>query len=263
MARKLKEKFPHVEIDILPMGSYPCDTKVIDLNEFDFLLTCNVHYLFDMDLHSLHDIPDVLGVVNLEKGYDDLFMAGNAIIKGLAPLNLEQPMKVTKEMCDGELSIVGWNMHGPAQCLELGWRCSNDHYHHIDVDITMAKVEYLKKLKPMCKALQEKTVFKHVYDSLHEDDNPLKVSGRYTTSNLEETLHRAIEKVSPNTLAAFRMLKVLIHHGVPARIVDHPFSPAGPHSVWLYQLTQTQNSSCSTTWRNIPSPSNGACKTCT
>ena len=197
LVAQAKVELPDLEVEIYPMGSYTCDVKVIDVNEFDFLLISNDQ--------SFKFIPFVLDTIKRplfnKEGFN---LEGSDFIK-----EIEQ---------SEEVHILGMYLHGPGACIELSWRCTEGHTHEISVDITAAN-RIPDSLKTECESLRDRPVVDKVYESIGEEEQVPVCADGGTTCELDVRLCEAVKDVSDNTLVAYRLLKVLTSHLLPS-IVD-------------------------------------------
>ena len=112
---EIHNQYPNMRVEIMAMGSYPCGACVGDMDEFDFLLIC------DPDL-GLDEPEDQLDVWR-DRLYHDL---PNLVLNKLYPLSRlgvkfsdlgDDILLYSPEPC-----ITSVFRHGPAQCVEIGWR---------------------------------------------------------------------------------------------------------------------------------------------
>ena len=115
VVREIHKLYPDMRVEIMAMGSYPCGARVGDIDEFDFLLIC------DPDLGS--DEPENQLKVWWDRLYHEL---PDLVLNKLYPLSRlgvkfsdlgDGSLLYTPETC-----ITSVFRHGPAQCVEIGWR---------------------------------------------------------------------------------------------------------------------------------------------
>ena len=113
---------------VKPIGSFPCDTKVGDINEFDYLCVLNL----DLKDFEMKAYKDGKWKGSLETGYMDFQKFHRSYLnmfEDLAPFDLQNPEK---------LSISAIYKHGPATCIEITWTCFKGHDHGFGVDVSLA-----------------------------------------------------------------------------------------------------------------------------
>ena len=113
---------------VKPIGSFPCDTKVGDINEFDYLCVLNL----DLKDFEIKDYKDGKWKGSLDTGHREYqkFNRGyQRMFQNLAPYDSRSPQK---------LSISAIYKHGPATCIEITWTCINGHEHGFGVDVSLA-----------------------------------------------------------------------------------------------------------------------------
>ena len=194
LSAQAKVELPDLEVEIYPMGSFTCDVKVIDVNEFDFLL-------ISKDWSSTF-IPFIQHMIKNRFHYQDYCTTEYTRIQNYLA-NSE------------EVHILGMYLHGPAACIELSWRCTEGHTHEISVDITGA-YRITDSLKTECESLRGRPVVGKVYESIGEEEQVPVCVKSGTTCELDIRLCEAVKDVSDNTLVAYRLLKVLTSHLLPS-----------------------------------------------
>ena len=196
---KVKEHIPGVDIEIFPMGSFPCNTKVIDIDEFDFLLIC------DSSSEFLDFI--IYRIIRAEINYLDHESKTSVILNwnsGLPNCNEPHITRVYK--------------HGPAICVELAWLCKKQHNHVLSVDMTLARRDNTKTLKSHCGRLQNSKVFKDFYETIDEEEKAVAIPDDFTTCVLDQKMCQHLLTISENIPAAYRLLKVFSQHLLPKSI---------------------------------------------
>ena len=116
--------------DLMPFGSFPCDNKVGDIDEFDFL--CVLHLPKDC-------------ITGRETGYRDVRAPNQRLgetidwhIQPLCRKILQDLIMKTKEKACTSPRVRDVFKHGPATCIELEWVCVDHHTHTVGIDITLA-----------------------------------------------------------------------------------------------------------------------------
>ena len=110
---------------VRPMGSYPCDTKVGDINEFDFLCVMDA----EMGGRTLHDMAWEVGeLIEFDRFGWNVY---THCTKWLEFLNISNTGKYNPHV-----SQIA--KHGPATCIELSWTCTKGHSHLVSTDMSLA-----------------------------------------------------------------------------------------------------------------------------
>ena len=195
-------------IEILPMGSSPSDAKIIDIDEFDFLLIC--------------DTADEEEKTQIEAAYNKLLREGLVASNDLHKLKDLNNAKGSSLVCSDPI-ITSIYKHGPAWCVELGWRCRDGHAHELGVDMTLAW-RGQARLKPISRHLQEKPVYRHIYDNIDDSQIATEVklydAPKTTSCELDHVMCDALASISPNILATYRVLKLVVPTLLPSAVID-------------------------------------------
>ena len=194
-ALALLSKIGSKSIEVYPIGSFTCQTKVIDIDEFDFLL------IYDCENTMFNFILKIV------------------LDKLIENLDAESKAAVMAYWCHGlpncqEPHITRVYKHGPAQCVELSWLCTEGHDHVLSVDMTFAK-RVTTSLKSSCEGLLDKPHFEKLYKSISEDEKAVMVQNDFSTCTLDLRICEALGELSENIAVAFRLLKVVTHMLLP------------------------------------------------
>ena len=179
--------------DIKPIGSFSLGTKVIDCNEFDFLLI----YVKENDSQNEE-------CMQVFQEFKQFFLRLQKLV---------QPVIYIPE-------ITAVYSHGPAWCVELSWT-ANGEVNTIGVDITLAVRHPDKEMKECCTSLKDNPIFDSLYQQIN--DNALYVNvdparSGYTTCTLDTNILETLRDISPNILVAYRIIKFFISVLFPKRV---------------------------------------------
>ena len=104
---------------VTPMGSFPCDTKVGDIDEFDYLC-----------------------VLDIPREYWKLTTPTQGTVKPGSPFhtNFAGHFKTFLQAADSDSPVRVTNVytHGPATCVVMSWTCCRGHQHSVSIDISLA-----------------------------------------------------------------------------------------------------------------------------
>ena len=205
VVQRLKDKHSDADIEVIPIGSFPCDTKVLDIDEFDFILLCNTHESLQSILHD-----------SICLMYETLFP--HHVIKK----SYIGEMYRTNSLYSSYPHVTSVYGHGPASCVEISWLCHDNHVHKLGVDITLAYKDSKTNLKSICIPLKQHPTFNRIYDIIEDDDKCVRILeasiGAVTTASLDKSMYTVMREISPNIIAANRLLKVLLSHILPSTI---------------------------------------------
>ncbi|XP_052068970.1 uncharacterized protein LOC127708168 [Mytilus californianus] len=199
--KKNPEEF---SFNIVSVGSFPLNLKILAINEFDFIL------------------PWIIRSDNFDNSYKD-FIQGKTDTQPAEKLEFHKLFEetisdLTKSDERKNVEIDGPYFTGPAVNIELCWKCSCDHKHKVSLDFTIAietdttvetyfesKLSHLKNSPFNC--LVEKTKrdgIQHIsiiYDGL---------KNYVVTTNLFDTYMFAIcDYLSMNIRMCYRILKFI------------------------------------------------------
>ena len=235
---------------IEPIGSFPCDTKVGDIDEFDYLCVSEIQQ--DMLLREENQkwkakviLPGYLHFIeNFHTACIDII---DALTLSSSDVTLDSHI----------LHVSDFYKHGPATCVELEWICTQNHRHIISVDISLAlevkdkgiynekgerkwhpdiKCMYLRFYPELADVLLQYEL-EAFYSGISELPASIhaicsrnsslwftyKQSGKYnwelSSCMYDQLLFDAIEaNISPDIRSVFRCLKILVNELLPIRI---------------------------------------------
>ena len=118
---------------VRPIGSFPCDTKVGEMDEFDYLCMLEVDqrwWIFQPD----GDDQWLAKVIVPGKLCWDLYPHYRHLLN---PLTLHSTGTV-RQHHPNLPHITDIYYHGPATCVQLAWTCDQGHGHDVSIDVSLA-----------------------------------------------------------------------------------------------------------------------------
>ena len=185
---KMLKKFPEVTFETMPIGSFKLGAKILECNEFDFLL------VFDQKDQTKETQGKSLDITNY---FDNWFQ------------RRQSETRLEPQSDNGEPRVKSVYKHGPAWCTEIGWE-SGGNDKVISVDISLGVRHVGDKLKDRCTSLAGSELFKSLHSSLVEDAIYVNVNQNrtaITTSVLDQRMFEVLHSTSPNILIAYRLMK--------------------------------------------------------
>ena len=187
--------------DIRRIGSFPCDTKVGDLDEFDYLCVVDVN-----DRGWKYN--------NVRKGGDGGW-AGMVVSRGERfpweflshCTDLLRP-HTTPDTSTPHVSDL--LKHGPAACVRLSWPCGHGHAHTVSIDLSLAI---------------QATPGRPYLNVCGERNFPPWTPSSCCSET--EYLDELEQKVSSHIRPLFRCLKLIIRLLLPQQLIESKDSPRG------------------------------------
>ena len=181
--------------EVRPIGSFPANTKVGDIDEFDYLI------IVDREIKAYHsalwsqmaNISYKIYHILIDKKHD-------AISSKL-------------------LRIKNIHEHGPAICVELAWKCKHGHDHCVGIDLTLAlegtfddtmRNEIIERVKsvPLLDGLVDE-VDKAIW--IYKGDGT-----SLSSCNFDNDIFAKVEKCIPRFRLAYRLVKVIVGKLLPS-----------------------------------------------
>ena len=181
------------QFTILPTGSYKVDTKVLESNEFDFMLI----------YHPVVDEPP-RHEENLRKGFNDW-------ISGICERKRVKMWEQSEKICVSIRKLrIGW-------CIEVEWNAEGQS-NRFSVDITLGYQKSNQELLNSFKVLCEKSPFlTNMLESLTE--KAISVSDRSVShAPLVGKIFDYLKSLSTNIIVVYRLMKVIVSLLLPKRV---------------------------------------------
>ena len=221
--KRMMFQFSEVYFSVKSIGSFRSGTKVLEYNEFDFLIIASTQSYSGRGQR----IPD--------QTYENVCKYFNKWFTRLQKAN-------SKRSLGARSKIVSVYNHGPAWCIEVGW-FRDGKPNRFAVDITLGCRDNAKKLADACQDLEGMPFIQNV---LTVEENAIIVKPQNTrngnsTAVLDKKIFSVLERASPNILIVFRLLKVFITLLIPKRVKRCPDVPGNYrfcNSITSYQLKE-------------------------
>ena len=209
-------KSEKVTFTIRPVGSFECDTKVGDIDEFEYLCV-------------LDETPGGWRLKMDEKHkWRGVVEEPDSRLQGCSATNLSKHIESLRD--ESNLShrdpvlpkITNISSHGPATSVDLTWCCSDGHQHSVTIKISMAVKVHEETIRTEISNRIE-TLGAPFQGVLSSNIELIFVNkGRewiMTTCVYDFALFDSLEEhLTPNIRPLFRCLKILIQHILPKQV---------------------------------------------
>ena len=205
------------DIDVFPIGSFPCDAKVNNMDEVDFLLAVHM-----ADRHKVVVV-------------DKLAYKIQSLLPTIPGSRIDFYQDEGGACIIPEPHVTAVYAHGPAWCVQLTWRCHLGHVHHIDIDQTISYYPTdTRNIRDLLSGMEARPVLGEAYGNIHESEKTIvlfttamKMSLIITFSTVERRIMEAMERLSHTILPAYRLLKVIVSRALPCTLSANGSLPSG------------------------------------
>lgn len=190
-------KNPDFDFVVIPVGSFPCNVKIGDIDEFDYILKwITRNKKIDEAFYQYHVKGQKdRGHPAEEFGFPDTLLDVIRELKNDLRLGFSEPV-----------------YSGPAANIKLSWDCYVGHLHHVSLDLTIA----LETNRSFCDYVisRDFPLRSSSFQGLKTLDNRInvihkEVSYHVATNLLDDEMFSACDSVSENIRTCYRIMKFI------------------------------------------------------
>ena len=193
------------------IGSFPCDSKVGDIDEFDYIGLVEVPQEWLNDWKSSN--PPTIGASEdlLSRcNFNPTFAGYCHDVLKFAIVQLRHPLNAL---------VNRVYAHGPATCIELVWVCKYGHHHTLHIDITLGVLidDTNTVKKHLCEEHELPEPLKNLYNSCVRQEI-IAISNRLSSSLFDAAVFDELERhLTENIRPIYRVIKLLIAQILPVK----------------------------------------------